>query len=101
MPPSDQRPSREKAGLSGALGSAGHFGLTAFFDNLEFLLTRRILINGRRAEEVRVAIVDNQTLDDFEIETKRSGLLRNNIYRGVVSNIAPSLNAAFVDFGDQ
>lgn len=64
-------------------------------------MTRRILINGRRAEEVRVAIVDNQTLDDFEIETKHSGLLRNNIYRGVVSNIAPSLNAAFVDFGDQ
>ncbi len=63
-------------------------------------MTRRILINGRRAEELRVAIVDNQTLEDFEIETKRSGLLRNNIYRGVVANIAPSLNAAFVDFGD-
>ena len=63
-------------------------------------MTRRILINGRRAEEVRVAIVENQTLDDYEIETLRSGLLRNNIYRGVVANIAPSLNAAFVDFGD-
>ena len=63
-------------------------------------MTRRILINGRRAEEVRVAIVENQTLDDYEIETRRSGLLRNNIYRGVVANIAPSLNAAFVDFGD-
>ncbi len=71
-----------------------------FCDNLEFLLTRRILINGRRAEEVRVAITDNQTLEDYEIEAQRSGLLRNNIYRGVVSNIAPSLNAAFVDFGD-
>lgn len=63
-------------------------------------MTRRILINGRRAEEVRVAITDNQTLEDYEIEAQRSGLLRNNIYRGVVSNIAPSLNAAFVDFGD-
>jgi len=63
-------------------------------------LTRKILINGRREEELRVAIVENQTLEDFEIETKRSGLLRNNIYRGVVSNIAPSLNAAFVDFGE-
>lgn len=49
---------------------------------------------------MRVAIVENQTLDDYEIETLRSGLLRNNIYRGVVANIAPSLNAAFVDFGD-
>lgn len=49
---------------------------------------------------MRVAIVDNQTLDDYEIETSRSGLLRNNIYRGVVANVAPSLNAAFVDFGD-
>ena len=63
-------------------------------------MTRKILINGRREEEVRVAIVDNQTLEDFEIETKNSGLLRNNIYRGIVSNIAPSLNAAFIDFGD-
>ncbi|MCL2326097.1 MAG: Rne/Rng family ribonuclease [Proteobacteria bacterium] len=63
-------------------------------------MTRKILINGRREEELRVAIVENQTLEDFEIETKRSGLLRNNIYRGVVSNIAPSLNAAFVDFGE-
>ena len=63
-------------------------------------MTRKILINGRREEELRVAIVENQTLEDFEIETKRSGLLRNNIYRGVVSNIAPSLNAAFIDFGE-
>lgn len=63
-------------------------------------MTRKILINGRREEEVRVAIVENQTLEDFEIETKNSGLLRNNIYRGIVSNIAPSLNAAFIDFGD-
>ncbi|MBQ9394800.1 MAG: Rne/Rng family ribonuclease [Proteobacteria bacterium] len=63
-------------------------------------MTRKILINGRREEELRVAIVENQTLEDFEIETKHSGLLRNNIYRGVVSSIAPSLNAAFVDFGE-
>ena len=63
-------------------------------------MARKILINGRREEELRVAIVENQTLEDFEIETKRSGLLRNNIYRGVVVNIAPSLNAAFVDFGE-
>lgn len=63
-------------------------------------MTRKILINGRREEELRVAIVENQTLEDFEIETKHSGQLRNNIYRGVVANIAPSLNAAFIDFGD-
>ena len=68
--------------------------------NTELSVTRKILINGRREEEVRVAIVENQTLEDFEIETKNSGLLRNNIYRGIVSNIAPSLNAAFIDFGD-
>lgn len=63
-------------------------------------MTRKILINGRREEELRVAIVENQTLEDFEIETKRRGVIRNNIYRAVVTNIAPSLNAAFVDFGD-
>jgi len=64
-------------------------------------LSRKILINGQRAEEMRVAIVDNGVLEDFEIETQSSGLSRNNIYRGTVVNIAPSLNAAFVDFGEE
>ena len=71
-----------------------------FFLQFGVPLTRKILINGRREEEVRVAIVENQTLEDFEIQSKHSGLLRNNIYRAVVTSIAPSLNAAFVDFGE-
>ena len=74
--------------------------MDCFLRNFGVPLTRKILINGRREEELRVAIVENQTLEDFEIETKRRGVIRNNIYRAVVTNIAPSLNAAFVDFGD-
>ena len=58
-----------------------------------------MLINGQRPEEIRVAIVENNTLEEYEIEVAQSGLTRGNIYRGVVANVARSLNAAFIDFG--
>ena len=48
----------------------------------------------------RVAIVSNSTLQDFQVETTEKGLTRGNVYRGVITNIQPSLNAAFVDFGE-
>jgi ribonuclease E len=62
-------------------------------------LTRRMLINAQRTEEVRVAIVEDSTLEAFQVEVAEAGLQRGNIYRGVVASIQPSLNAAFVDFG--
>ena len=101
LPPSFRLDSPGNSGTSAALEVIfvrQFYG--RFFLQSGVPLTRKILINGRREEELRVAIVENQTLEDFEIETKSNGLLRNNIYRAVVSNIAPSLNAAFVDFGD-
>lgn len=62
-------------------------------------MTRKMLINAQRTEEVRVAIVTDGVLDKYEVSAAESGLCRGNIYRGVVANIQPSLDAAFVDIG--
>lgn len=62
-------------------------------------MTRRMLINAQRPEEVRIAIVTDGVLDQFEIAATESGLCRGNIYRGIVANVQPSLDAAFVNFG--
>ena len=48
-------------------------------------------------EEVRVAITNQGVLDTYAVSTAETGLARGNIYRGVVANIQPSLNAAFID----
>jgi ribonuclease E len=58
-----------------------------------------MLINGHRAEELRVAIVADGQLENFQIDIAEAGLCRGNIYRGVVASVQPSLNAAFVEFG--
>ena len=62
-------------------------------------MTRKMLINAQRPEEVRVAIVTDSVLDKYEVSASESGLCRGNIYRGIVANIQPSLDAAFVDIG--
>jgi len=58
-----------------------------------------MLINAQRPEQLRVAIVDDGVLDEYEVAAAEHGLRRGNIYRGVVANVQTSLNAAFVDFG--
>jgi ribonuclease E len=58
-----------------------------------------MLINAQRPEEVRVAIMSGDTLDAYQVAVAEGGLARGNIYRGVVANINPALDAAFVDFG--
>jgi ribonuclease E len=62
-------------------------------------MARKLLINAHRPEEVRVAIVNRNTLDAYAVSTSETGLYRGNIYRGIVASIQPSLDAAFVDFG--
>jgi ribonuclease E len=58
-----------------------------------------MLINAQRPEEVRLAIMSGDTLDGYQVAVTEGGLARGNIYRGVVANINPALEAAFVDFG--
>lgn len=60
---------------------------------------KRMLFNARQAEELRVAIVDGQTLLDLDIETLGKEQRKGNIYTGVVTRIEPSLEACFVDYG--
>jgi ribonuclease E len=58
-----------------------------------------MLINAHRPEEVRVAIVRQGVLDAYEVSAAESGMIRGNIYRGVVASVKNSLDAAFVDIG--
>ena len=60
---------------------------------------KRMLFNASQAEELRVAIVDGQTLLDLDIETLGKEQRKGNIYKGVITRIEPSLEACFVDYG--
>ncbi|MFA7242289.1 MAG: Rne/Rng family ribonuclease [Sulfuricellaceae bacterium] len=60
---------------------------------------KRMLFNATQAEELRVAIVDGQKLVDLDIESAGKEQRKSNIYKGVITRIEPSLEAAFVDYG--
>lgn len=60
---------------------------------------KRMLINATQAEELRVAIVDGQTLYDIDIEQPSREQKKSNIYKGRITRIEPSLEAAFVEYG--
>ncbi|MEQ5834462.1 ribonuclease E [Marinobacter sp. NFXS9] len=60
---------------------------------------KRMLINATHPEELRVALVDGQRLFDLDIEASNREQKKSNIYKGKITRIEPSLEAAFVDFG--
>ena len=60
---------------------------------------KRMLINATHSEELRVALVDGQKLYDLDIEASSREQKKANIYKGKITRIEPSLEAAFVDFG--
>ncbi len=60
---------------------------------------KRMLINATQAEELRVAIVDGQTLYDIDIERPSKEQKKSNIYKGRITRLEPSLEAAFVEYG--
>jgi ribonuclease E len=60
---------------------------------------KRMLFNATQAEELRVAIVDGQKLIDLDIESAAKEQRKSNIYKGIITRIEPSLEAAFVDYG--
>ena len=62
---------------------------------------KRMLINATQAEERRLAIVDGQKLLDYEIEIDGREQRKGNIYKAVVTRIEPSLEACFVDYGEE
>lgn len=60
---------------------------------------KRMLINATQAEELRMAMVDGQRLYDLNIEGPASERKKANIYKGKITRIEPSLEAAFIDYG--
>src|SRR5512145_660030 len=62
---------------------------------------KRMLFNATHAEELRVAIVDGQRLVDIDIENAGREQRKSNIYKGVVTRVEPSLEACFVDYGEE
>jgi ribonuclease E len=60
---------------------------------------KRMLINATQREELRVAIVDGQKLFNLDIESPGREQKKANIYKGVITRVEPSLEAAFVDYG--
>ncbi|MFT3856793.1 MAG: Rne/Rng family ribonuclease [Aquabacterium sp.] len=62
---------------------------------------KRMLINATQPEERRLAIVDGQKLLDFETEIEGREQRKGNIYKAVVTRVEPSLEACFVDYGEE
>ena len=62
---------------------------------------KRMLFNATHAEELRVAIVEGQKLIDIDIESSERQQRKSNIYKGVITRIEPSLEACFVDYGEE
>ena len=60
---------------------------------------KRMLINATQEEELRVALVDGQQLYDLDIESPGHEQKKANIYKGKITRVEPSLEAAFVDYG--
>lgn len=62
-------------------------------------MTKRMLVDGFHAEEIRVAIIDDKTLLEFDIETSSKKQTKGNIYLAKVTRVEPSLQAAFLEYG--
>ncbi|NGY06819.1 Rne/Rng family ribonuclease [Solimonas terrae] len=60
---------------------------------------KRILINATQREELRVAIVDGQKLQDLDIETAAREQKKGNVYKGRITRVEPSLEACFIEYG--
>src|SRR5215207_7769218 len=61
---------------------------------------KRMLINATQPEERRLAIVDGQKLLDFETAIEGREQRKGNIYKAVITRVEPSLEACFVDYGE-
>ena len=68
-------------------------------ENTRKYTMKRMLINATQPEELRVALVDGQKLYDFDIEVPSNEQKKANIYKGIITRVEPSLEAAFVNYG--
>ena len=62
-------------------------------------MSKKMLFNMNEPEEIRATIVENGRLVEFDVEARTREKNKNNIYRGFIVQIEPSLQAAFVEYG--
>ena len=63
-------------------------------------MSRKMLINASDPEEIRVALVEGSILEEYYVERLSVESCLGNIYKGRVTNVEPSIGAAFVEFGN-
>src|SRR6185436_18017740 len=62
-------------------------------------MTRKMIVNAVDTEEVRIAVLNDARLEEFDIETRSVEKNKGNIYKAIVMAVEPALNAAFIDYG--
>ena len=62
-------------------------------------MSKKILIDSSNSDQTRIAVTDNDKLDDFEIESNKQNSVNGDVYLAKITRVEPSLQAAFVDFG--
>ena len=60
---------------------------------------KRMLFNATQSEEIRVAIINDSTIEDLDYERSTREQRKSNIYKGTITRVEPSLEAAFVNYG--
>ena len=63
-------------------------------------MSKTILIDATNSDQTRIAVTENDKLDDFEIESNKKNSVKGDIYLAKITRVEPSLQAAFVDFGN-
>ncbi len=64
-------------------------------------MSKKMLIDGTNTEEKRVVVIDGEKLEEFEVETSTRKQNKGNVYLAKITRIEPSLQAAFVDYGEE
>ena len=62
-------------------------------------MTKRLLIDARQDEEIRVVLLNGSRIEDFDYEAKNRKQLKGNVYLARITRVEPSLQAAFVEYG--
>ena len=63
-------------------------------------MAKKILVDGIYPDETRIAIVENGRLEDFDYNTASKKTIKGCIYLAKVTRVEPSLQAAFIDYGN-
>ena len=62
-------------------------------------MSKKILIDASNSDQTRIAVTENEKLDDFEIESNKKNSVKGDVYLAKITRVEPSLQAAFIDFG--